>query len=112
MAEKMIIVGKIDVMKIRKEILFAGKNGAKYLDFVLLESPDNAYGNDFMVTQSISKEEREAGVKGPILGNAKFLKGKPGAAARPAPRQTAPATGFTKAEVQDGPGAEKDDLPF
>lgn len=62
----------IDVMKIEKQRLFDGKKGT-YLDCVLIETPNNEYGNDYMVVQSVSKEEREQGVKGTVLGNAKII---------------------------------------
>ena len=61
---------KINVSKIEKERLFPGKKG-KYLDatvFINLDEQD-PYGNNGMITQDVSKEEREQGVKGPILGN-------------------------------------------
>lgn len=72
---------KIDVTKIEKERLFEGKKG-KYLDataFIDLDELDE-YGNSGMVTQDVSKEERDNGVKGPILGNTKVFwkdKGSP-----------------------------------
>lgn len=73
-----ILTVKIDVTKINKDKLFVGKPKAdgstpKYLDLVLMETPDDKYGNDFRVVQSVSKEERAAGVKGAILGNAKWI---------------------------------------
>ncbi len=71
----MAIAIKIDVTKIDKARLFAGKNGAKYLDAILIETPDNKYGDSHMIVQSVSKEERQAGVRGAILGNAKTLGG-------------------------------------
>lgn len=72
-----MIAVKIDVTKIDKSHLFEGKNGAKYLDVVLIETPDSRYGNDYMAAQGLPKEARDAGEKGPILGNAKILgKGK------------------------------------
>ena len=40
------------------------------------ESPDK-YGNDAMVVQQVSKEERQNGVKGNILGNARNINPKP-----------------------------------
>lgn len=79
-----IIALKIDVTKIEKDRLFPGKNGAKYLDMLLIPSPDNKYGNSHMAVQSVSKEEREAGKRGPILGNAKPIGGQ----ARPAKHTT------------------------
>jgi hypothetical protein len=74
-----MILGKIDVTKIDKAKLFEGKNGAKYLDVCLIDTPNDKYGNSHMIVQSVSKEEREAGVKGAILGNAKTI-------GQPAPR--------------------------
>lgn len=67
---------KIDVTKIDKARLFKGQKGT-YLDvtmFIDVDNPDQ-YGNNGMITQSVSKEERDAGTKGAILGNSKvFLK--------------------------------------
>ena len=70
-----MITAKIDCTKIDKSKLFLGKNGAKYLDIVLIESKNDQYGNDYMVVQSVSQEERAAGKRGAILGNAKILGG-------------------------------------
>ncbi len=61
----------IDVTKIEKERLFKGAKGT-YLDAVLIPTPNSEH-NDYMVVQSVSKEERENGVKGPILGNGKDI---------------------------------------
>ncbi len=63
---------KIDVTKIDKSRLFDGKNGAKYLDAIMIETPDNKFGNSHVIIQSVTKEERAAGVKGAIIGNAKI----------------------------------------
>jgi hypothetical protein len=60
----------IDVSKIDKDKLYKGKKGT-YLNVALIDTPDNQYGNDFMVVQDIPKEDREAGQKGAILGNGK-----------------------------------------
>lgn len=68
-----MLTAKINVMKIDKARLFKGKEGAQYLDLVLIPTPNDKYGNDYMILQSITKEEREAGVKAPMLGNAKVL---------------------------------------
>lgn len=67
-----IIKCKINVSKINKEKLFKGDKGA-YLDCTLLASSDNQYGNDYMIVQDVSKEERLAGVKGAIIGNGKIF---------------------------------------
>lgn len=64
---------KIDVTKIDKSRLFTKtKNGAKYLDAVLIETPNGQY-SDFMIVESVSKEERERGIKGTIIGNGDYF---------------------------------------
>jgi hypothetical protein len=64
---------KIDVTKIDKERLFQGAKG-QYLDAVVfVNDEEGQYGDNGMITQSVSKDEREAGVKGNILGNVKIL---------------------------------------
>ena len=70
---KKTIALKIDVTKIDKNRLFKGEKGT-YLDAVFMydSEPDN-YGQNGMIVQSVSKEERESGVKGNILGNGKEL---------------------------------------
>ena len=68
-----MIIAKLDVLKIEKAKLFKGQKGL-YLDIVLIPTPNGQYG-DYMVCQSISKDEREAGVKGAILGNGKNVGG-------------------------------------
>ena len=35
-----------------------------------MNTPDSQWGQDYMVVQDLSKEARDAGEKGPILGNA------------------------------------------
>ena len=63
---------KIDVTKIDKARLFKGKSGT-YLDATLIPSPNNKFGDDYMIVQDIGREEREKGHKGAILGNGKIL---------------------------------------
>ncbi len=65
-----MIVCKINVTRIDKAHLFNGKNG-KYLDIALFENRDGTdeHGNEGFITQSVTKEAREAGQKGPIIGN-------------------------------------------
>ena len=64
---------KIDVNKIDEERLFQGAKG-RYLDAVVfVNDEEGQYGDNGMITQSVSKDEREAGVKGNILGNVKIL---------------------------------------
>jgi len=65
-----MIKGKIDVTKIDKSALFKGKKGT-YLDIALIETPNSKYSDTHMIVQDIGKERRDAGEKGPILGNAR-----------------------------------------
>ncbi len=89
-----LIYVKIDATKIDKARLFAGKNGAKYLDLVLVPSANSKYGDTHFVTQSCTKEERQGGLKMPIIGNAKEQPPRDGQSApqcsAPAPRATPP----------------------
>ena len=65
---------KIDVTKIDKARLYKGAKGV-YLDATCFMDPDNPgqYGDHGMITQDVSKEEREAGTKGAIVGNVKVF---------------------------------------
>jgi len=61
---------KINVSEIEKARLFKGKKGT-YLDATVFVDIDNKdqYDNNGMITQDVTKEEKDQGVKGPILGN-------------------------------------------
>jgi hypothetical protein len=71
----MIITGKINLTKMDAARIFKGQKG-EYLDITLIETPDDKFGNDYMIIQSVTKEERLAGKKGPIVGNAKRVGGQ------------------------------------
>jgi len=65
---------KLDVTKMDKARFFKGQKGT-YCDatvFIDLDELDQ-YGNSGMITQDVTKEEKQAGTKGPILGNAKVF---------------------------------------
>lgn len=65
---------KIDVTKIDKSRIFEGQKG-KYIDlttFIDTENEDQ-YGNHGFISQATTKQERESGVKTPILGNCKVF---------------------------------------
>ena len=101
-----IIRVKIDVSKVDKTRLFKGTKGT-YLDVTLLPNREGAdqYGNNYMVIQDVSKEERQAGTKGPILGNAKIVEFKGQGAAPQRPRPAAPPPA---AKTEEDP----DSIPF
>lgn len=102
-----IITAKLDVTKILKEHLFQGKNGAKYLDIVLIPSKESRFGDSHMIVQSIPKELRDQGQKGPILGNAKEKAGE-GVQADAPPARKGP-TERQLANQDDDPDL---DIPF
>lgn len=66
-----MITLKIDVTKLDKARFFKGEKGT-YCDLILIETPNGQYG-DYMVKQSVTKEERQARVEMPILGNGKII---------------------------------------
>lgn len=106
---------KIDVTKILKEHLFQGKNGAKYLDITLWENRDgpDQYGNTHRADQSISKEAREAGEKGPILGNAREFAVRGGSQSRQSPPSNQQRQqGGNQARRPDAFPAGEDEIPF
>ena len=61
----------INVKEIDKARLVNHTNGKTYLNMTVFIDPNNPgqYGDHGMITQDVSKEERDNGVKGPILGN-------------------------------------------
>lgn len=71
------ITCKIDVKKIDKAHLYAGKKGT-YLNVTLIPNKDgkSQYGDDYFIVQDVSKEARDAGEKGAILGNARIIERK------------------------------------
>ena len=93
-----MIRAKINVSKIDKSKLFKGEKGT-YLDVVLIETPTSEYG-DFVICQDLGQEARQAGKKGPILGNAKKI----------VPRTQRP-TGVA-ASAPPEPTQGDDDVPF
>ncbi len=110
---------KIDVTKIDKARLFQGAKGT-YLDATVFIDVDqlDQYGNSGMITQDVTKAEKQQQVKGAILGNCKvFWNEQPQQAApqRPAPQRpsSAPAPqsqqGLTAPDLDDG---WDDDVPF
>ena len=97
---------KLDVSKVPKDRIFIGKKG-KYLDLVLIEKPDN-YGNDGFVKIDVSKEAREAGDNGEIVGSWKELGSKPKQQQRPV-RLPSPPPQRSQDPDLDQPD---DDIPF
>ena len=120
---------KINVNLIEKARLYPGQKG-NYLTltgFIDLDQKDQ-YENNGFLTQSISKEERDSGVKMPILGNTKIFfddrqpaaprqvvqqpQGQPQyqqAPQRPAPPMNQPMGAHQQAPVDD---FDSESIPF
>jgi hypothetical protein len=106
---------KINVSEIEKARLFKGKKGV-YLDatvFIDIDQVDD-YGNNGMITQNVSKEEKEQGVKGNILGNCKVFWQDDSAPAQPQAGSYQQQTGGQPQSQGGQPPAEDfdDDIPF
>jgi hypothetical protein len=100
-----LFIFKIDVTKIDKSRLYKGAKGT-YLEIIVYENekPD-AFGYDFSIKQTCTKEEREAGLKMPYIGNGNKVGAKaspPQQATRKIPRAQ-PA-----AQVED----DGDEIPW
>lgn len=73
---KQIISISINLDKITQSKIYKGKKG-NYLNATLfLNDEVDQYGNNGFIVEATTKEERESGVKGNILGNVKKSTGK------------------------------------
>ena len=97
-----IITVKIDLNKVDEKHIFNGRNGARYLDIVLMPSRESKYGETHMAVQSVSKEMRDNGVRGAILGNAT----ERGVSAPSAPAKKASTKSNVHTDIRD------EDVPF
>ena len=111
---------KLDVTKIDKARLFKGAKGT-YLDitsFIDLDQLDQ-YSNSGMVTQDVTKEEKDQGVKGPILGNCKVFWSDNRAQPQQQAPHNQPQGGFNQPAQQPAPNSApqgfddfSDEIPF
>ena len=120
---------KIDVKKLIKERFFQGAKGT-YADLTVFIDTENVsqYGDNGIISQSSSKEERDGGLQLPICGNAKvFYKAESDAPTQgnqqntPQQQQQSPGPGpanYHNAQQQPAgqqappPGGFDDDIPF
>jgi len=73
---KQIVSTSINLDKITQSKIYKGKKG-NYLNATLfLNDEADQYGNHGFIVEATTKEERESGVKGNILGNVKKSAGK------------------------------------
>lgn len=117
---------KIDVLKFTGAKRFKAKDGAEhiaiplepnnifigekglYLELSIMENRDGPgqYGDDGFASVDLGKQRREAGEKGPIIGNWKHI-GQP---SRPASQNAAPPPSRTA--TADALDEDDDDIPF
>jgi hypothetical protein len=71
-----ILKGSINLSKIDKAKIIAGAKGSYLNVSIMVKDELDQYGNTGFITQDTTKEERESGIKGTILGNIKDLPGK------------------------------------
>ena len=94
---------RIDVTKIDKSRLYKGAKGT-YLDLTTFVDTmvTDEYDNNGRINQSLTKEEREAKVQTPILGNVKVFYTD----GQQAPQQSAPQQQAPQSDSFD------EDIPF
>ena len=68
-----IITARIRVDKLPKEKFVKGKDGAVYYNLTIGLNDETRYGNNVAITDSQTKEEREAKIKKNYLGNGKVV---------------------------------------
>ena len=101
-----ILKGRINLSKIDKAKIIAGAKGSYLNVSIMVKDELDQYGNIGFISQDTTKEEREAGVKGTILGNIKDLPGKSPVA--PTPYYSEPLSNKIPPPVVN----LADDLPF
>jgi hypothetical protein len=89
----------IRVDKLPKEKFIKGKDGAVYYNLTISVSDETRYGNNVAITDSQTKEEREAKKQKTYLGNGKVV-------------WTDGNIVLAEKEVQVEQPADNDDLPF
>ena len=108
----------INTAKIDKTALYEGKMG-KYLSLTLMENRDGKddYGNDGFIVQDIGKERREAGERGPIVGNwkhvgQKYVKSPEYGQPEKLPPGRQQSAGMPAAPPKDDSWIDSDEPPF
>ena len=103
-----MITASINAEKVDRSLFFQGQKG-KYMDLVFFENKDgpDQYGNTHYVVQGVSKEQRDKGVRGPIIGNAKVTEGPSRGQRREQPRQQQP-----QGQTEGGGWSDDSEIPF
>ena len=117
MANVQLIGASIDVTKLTKERLIAGKKQrpdgsvGKYLDITFqVTDEQDQYGNNVSIWEGQSKEEREAKTPRNFLGNGKIVWS--GQSNNQQQQQAPQNNGFGQAPQQGFNQQQDEDLPF
>jgi hypothetical protein len=102
-----ILTLKIDVMKLDREAFYKGDKGTYATISVFVNDEKDQYGNFGMVKQDLGKERREAGERGPIVGNVTRINNQQGngngiaSQMRPPMQQATPVRGASNLQSDD-----------
>lgn len=104
---------RINVLNIAKQHLYKGAKGT-YLDCAVWPNKNGAddYGFTHRVVQEVSREAREAGEKGPIIGNLAMPEQEQQQQSRPPQREREWSKPEPKGEAVTADGMDEDDIPF
>jgi hypothetical protein len=110
-----IITLKIDVTKFDKSAFYKGDKGTYATISVFVNDEKDQYGNFGMVKQDLGKERREAGERGPILGNVLRINGGNGGGSGAASQMHPPMTQTTpvnRGATNNWREDQSDSIPF
>ena len=94
----------INLEKLDKQYFFKGAKGT-YADLTLIPSRESKYGDSHFIVQDVGKENRDKGIKGPIVGNAKLV-------VSAGQQQQPPTRGKIDPADVPPPLPAQDDVPF
>jgi hypothetical protein len=107
---------RIDLTKVDKQWIWQGKDGQKFLELTLKNTPESPFGKDYMAVQSFGKEDRdrikssgEEWPKTPILGNGIAWRITDG---RKANYESEVANSSEPVQKKESFTPQDDDLPF
>ena len=101
---------RVNLDAVLKEHIYNGKKG-KYLNLVLFNTPENQFGDDYVVKQDIAEDQRPPD-GAPILGNAKAWNPDGGQKNFNGGQQVNGASPAVAPPAPPAPNANDDGLPF
>ena len=107
-----ILTLKIDVMKLDREAFYKGEKGTYATISVFVNDDKDDYGNYGRVTQDLGKERREAGERGPIIGNVTRIFNQNGSGQVSQSRQPAAQSSSARLPTNNFRNDDSDSIPF